>query len=176
MVLLCGLAGPSRGQSLPTGLLPRTHRFAYTAVVPVEGVSQADLVLRARAWAQQVTPAGQFPVSTHGPDTEVVRTTGVCPLAYDWAGNKLLMSALRYTVTISVRKGRYQYEVKDFFFVNPGSDRSPVSETPAETYFNGNFIPYNETAARFNGTMRTCFKEVTTEVLAHLQEGMRKAL
>ena len=167
---LGGLATPVRGQR-PAGLISSTHRFAYQAVVPVVGVSQADLVLRARA--HRVTPAGQLPVLTSGPDTEVVRTTGACPFAYDWGG-KALLSALRYTATISVRAGRYRYELKEFVFLEPGAGRYLVSTTPAETYYNGNFHLYNEIALRFEGTMRTCFTELVNEELARLQADMGK--
>lgn len=172
LVCLGGLSGPVWGQ-LPAGPISRTHRFAYQAVVPVAGVSQADLVLRARAWAQRVAPAGQFPILTSGPDTGVVRTTGVCPFAYDWGG-KALLAELRYTATISVREGRYRYEVKEFVFVEPGAGRYPASTTPVESYYNGNFHPYNEIASRFQVTMRTCFTEIVNEELARLQEGMRR--
>ncbi|UOQ50934.1 hypothetical protein [Hymenobacter cellulosivorans] len=150
-----------------------THRFAYAAVVPVAGVSQADLVLRARAWAQRAASAGQVPVLATGPDTEVVRTTAARPFAYDWGG-KALLCELRYTATISVRAGRYKYELKDFVLVEPGAGRYPDSTTPAETYYNGSFHPYNDRASRFQVTMRTCFTETVNEELARLQEDMRK--
>jgi hypothetical protein len=172
LVLMDGLAGPVRGQPSPARPISRTHHFVYKAVVPVAGVSQADLVLRARAWAQRVTPAGQLPVHTSGPDTEVVRTTGVCPFAYDWAGKTLEMGALRYTATISVRAGRYQYEMKDFVFLEPGAGQSAATSTPAETYYNGNYQPYNAIASRFQNTMRTCFTELVNEELARLQARM----
>ncbi|QJX46229.1 hypothetical protein HMJ29_04450 [Hymenobacter taeanensis] len=166
------MASPACGQARSTGpLYARTHRFVYTAVVPVAGVIQADLVLRAGAWARRVTPAGQLPISTSGPDTEVVKTTGACPFAYEWGGQAVL-GELRYAATISVREGRYRYEVKDFAFVEPGAGRSPASTTPAETYYNGNFKPYTEQASRFQATMRTCFTEIVQEELARLQESM----
>lgn len=174
-LLLVGLGGlaptPVWGQR-PAGLISSTHRFAYQAVVPVANVSQADLVLRARAWAHRVTPAGQIPVLATGPDTEVVRTTAGRPFAYEWGG-KALLCQLRYTATISVRAGRYKYELKDFVFVEPGAGRYPASTTPAETYYNGSFHPYNDIASRFQVTMRTCFTETVNEELARLQEGMR---
>ena len=88
-------------------------RFAQTALVPVAGVSQAALVRRAHDWAQRVAPAGQLPVRTSSPGTETVRTTGECPFAVEWSGT-LVRRALRYTATVSVRDGRYQYELKEF--------------------------------------------------------------
>lgn len=177
MVLLVafgGLASPGRGQTLSTlSLAQAPHRFAYTAVVPVAGVSRADLALRARAWARQVTPASLVPVVTSDADTETIRTTGVCPFAVDWAGNTLLMRSLRYNATISVREGRYKYEVTGFVFLEPSLGRNPVSETPVESYYNGNVKPYREPAFRDLLNMRTCFREIADEVLARLQTSLR---
>lgn len=177
VVLFCGLAVPIWGQTRPVGpLAPKTHRFTYTAVVPVTGVSQVDLVLRARTWAQQVTPAGQSPVITHGPDSSVVRTTGVCPFACDLSdlSGKTFMSKLSYTATISLREGRYQYELTDFFFVSPGVRQLPPVKTPVESFYNRNFKAYNDVGSRYQVNMRTCSTEIADEVLAHLQAGMRQ--
>ena len=170
---LVGLPGAVWGQA-PLGgrQYPLTHRFAYEAVVLVAGVSQADLVLRARAWAQRAARAGQVPVLATGPGTEVVRTTAARPFACDWGG-KALLCELRYTATISVRAGRYKYELKDFVLVEPGAGRYPASAIPAESYYNGSFHPYNAIASRFQVTMRACFTGTVNEELARLQEGMR---
>ena len=173
---LVGLPGAVWGQApLGGSLYPMTHRFAYEAVVPVAGVSQADLVLRARAWTQRAAPAGQVPVLATVPDTEVVRTTAARPFAFGWGG-KALLCELRYTAKISVRAGRYKYELKDFVFVEPGAGRYPASTTPAESYYNGSFHPYNDIASRFQVTMRMCFTETVNEELARLQEGMRNPI
>ena len=174
VVLLCGAAGLSWGQGRPALPLDQRVRFTQTAVVPVAGVSQADLVWRARDWAQRVAPAGQLVVRTNGPDTEMVRATGECPFAADWGGN-LVIRALRYTATISVRDGRYQYELKEFFFMEPDAGRNLVYKVPVETYYNGNNHSYTETASRFQGTMRNCYQELTSEVVAQLQASMRTA-
>ncbi|MCI1186928.1 hypothetical protein MON38_05810 [Hymenobacter sp. DH14] len=174
LMSLGSLANPGLGQTLSTlSLAQAPHRFTYTAVVSVEGASQAELVLRARAWARQVTPATLLPVSTREPDTEVIRTTGVCPFAVDWAGHNLLPRSLRYNATISVREGRYKYEVKDFVFIEPGPGQSST-EIPVESYYNGNVKPIREPAFRDLINMRTCFKEIADEVLARLQQSMRK--
>ena len=178
VVLLCGLAGPSLGQTRPVGPLdPKTHRFIYTAVVPVAGASQADLVLRARAWAEQVTPAGHSPVIIPAPDSAGIITTGVCPFAYDQSdlSGKTLLSKLRYTATISVQEGRYRYKVTDFFFLAPGVRQLPPEKIPAETFFNHRFKPNNEDGSRYQETMRTCFPEIAGEVLARLQAAMRQS-
>jgi hypothetical protein len=174
VVLLGVLAGQSWGQTRPTQPLGPHARLIQTAVVPVVGVSQADLLQRARAWAQQVTPAGQVPVLSSGSDAEVVRTTGVCPFAYarsDQSG-KTNQAVLRYTATLSVRAGRYQYEVTDFVFVTPGAGRYPAAEMPAEAYYNGRITALNEAGTRNQLTLRACFTEITGEVLTHLKDSM----
>ena len=171
-VLLCGVAGPGWGQGRPALPLNQGVRFTQTAVVPVAGVSQADLVRRAHAWAQRVAPAGQLPVRTSSPGTETVRTTGECPFAAEWGGT-LVRRALRYTATVSMRDGRYQYELKEFLFLEPDADRNLVYKTSVETYYNSSHHPYTEIVARHLGAMRTCYQELTDEVLAHLQASMR---
>ncbi|MBF9239199.1 hypothetical protein I2I05_17475 [Hymenobacter sp. BT683] len=173
VALLCGLTVPGWGQVRPPGLLGQQSRLSYQALVPVADVSQAELVLRARAWAQRVAPAGKLPVLMRVTDGEVMRTTGVAPFTYDWGGKTLLPCVMRYTATITVRQGNYHYQVSDFVFLEKTTGPDSISVTPAETYFNGNFKPYREIAARFQTTMRTCFTEITGEVLAHLQESMR---
>ena len=173
------LANPSLGQTLSNLSLAQVpHRFTYTAVVPVEGVSQADLVMRARAWAQQVTPASLVPISTSEPDTEVLQTTGVCPFAYEQANlsGKTFMATLRYNVTLSLRAGRYRYEVTGFVFGFPGSGRYPASEIPVESFFNGNVKPLRAEGFRYSTAMRTCYKELADEVLARLQASMRQPI
>lgn len=167
---LGSLAGPSLAQ------VP--HRFTYTAVVPVAGASQAELLLRARAWARQVTPASLAPVSTSGPDTEVMQTTGMCPFAYAQANpsGKTFMATLRYNATLSLRAGRYKYEVTGFVFGFPGAGRYPASEIPVESFFNDNVKPLHACGFRYNMTMRTCYTEIADEVLARLQEGMRRPI
>ena len=171
---LGSLASPIWGQSQLAVPPPAVHRFAYAAVVPVAGVSQAELVLRAQAWARQITPASLRPVITSGPDTEIIRTTGVCPFAVDWAGHDLLLRSLRYNATIYLREGRYKYEVKDFVFIEPSTGQPSFSEIPVESYYNGNVKPIREPAFRDLINMRTCFKEIADEVLARLQESMRR--
>lgn len=177
LMSLGGLAGPAWGQTrpvVPPG--PAPHRFTYAAVVPVAGVSQAALVLRARAWAQRVTPASLAPVITSDTSTEVIRTTGICPFAYEQENlsGKTLLATLRYNATISLREGRYKYEVTGFVFRFPGSGRYPAAEIPAETFFNSNFKPLRAQGFRYETTMRTCFKEIADEVLARLLESMRQ--
>lgn len=176
MVLLCGPVIPLWGQTQPTGSLdPKTHRFAYAAVVPVVGISQSDLLSRARTWAQQIAPAGQLPMVTHGPDSAVVRTVGICPFACDLSdlSGKTFLSMLSYTATISLHEGRYQCELTDFFFVSPGVRQLPPVKTPVESFFNRNLKAYNDTGLRYQVNMRTCATEIASEVLARLQAGMR---
>lgn len=174
-----GLAVPIQAQTLSNlNLAQAPHRFTYTAVVPVAGASQADLVLRARAWARQVTPASLVPVSTSESDTEVLQTTGLCPFAYEQENlsGKTFMATLRYNATLSLRAGRYKYEVTGFVFQFPGAGRAPTQEVPVESFFNGNAKPLNAAGFRYNMTMRTCYKEIADEVLARLQASMRQPI
>ena len=86
------------------------------------------------------------------------------------------MATLRYNATLSVREGRYKYEVTGFVFGFPGSGRYPAAEVPAESFFNGNVKPLQAAGFRYNTTMRTCYKEIADEVLARLQASMRQRI
>ena len=176
LAILGSLAGSVRGQNQPVLPPPAAHRISYTAVVSVANVSQAELGLRARAWAQQIIPANLVPIIIHESNTEVIRTIGICPFAYEQQSlsGKTFLATLRYNATISLREGRYKYEVTDFVFGHPGEGRYPATEIPVESFYNGNVKPLHATGFRYQMTMRTCFKELADEVLARLQESMRR--
>jgi hypothetical protein len=164
-----------RAQKHPTAspaTLPldeNTHRITYTAVVPVEGTSQQELLARAKVWATGVTTAASPPVVTSEPGTEVVTVSGSQPLTQKM-GLSTVFVPLRFTATISLRAGRYQYRLNDFVIVY-----SEALKQAAE-------LPLIEVPAAGQGTksylrsVRTGFDEAVAAALAKLQETMSKPL
>jgi hypothetical protein len=175
------LAGLAPGQTVkqavavinaPLPLDPNTHRITYTGVVPVEGTKQAELLARAKAWANGVVVATAAPVVTNEQGTDVVTVSGAQPMSFK---QPLSMGAtasllLRFTATISIREGRYQYRLNDFVM-----DYAQALKQAAE-------LPLVEAPAKGQGykpylkNVRTGFDESVAGALAKLQETMSKPL
>ncbi|RZK29856.1 MAG: DUF4468 domain-containing protein [Hymenobacter sp.] len=119
------LAGLAPGQTvkqvaaISNAVLPldeNTHRITYTGVVPVAGTKQAELLARAKVWANGVVVNTTRPVVTNEQGTDVVTVSGSHPMNIKMplsfgVSNALL---LRFTATISIREGRYQYRLTEF--------------------------------------------------------------
>lgn len=149
-----------------------THRITYTGVVPVEGTQQAELLARAKVWANGVVVATAAPVVTNDQGTDVLTVSGAQPMSFKQplslgASASLL---LRFTATISVREGRYQYRFTDFIM-----DYAQALRQPAE-------LPLIEAPAKGQGykpylkNVRTGFDESVAGALAKLKETMSKPL
>lgn len=169
------LAGTTPGQApIPLPVDKVTHHISYRALVPVAGASQADLLARARGWAQEL------PIVSSGKDKEVVLTTsGSQPFAYTFPPveqktkpypQHTYQHILHYTVKLSLREGSYQYEVTDFVFEYPNAR---VRLLPAEAPLL-EAIPLSEQGAIINNTMRTKFKQTATQLLTGLKGAMNK--
>jgi hypothetical protein len=169
LLLVCGQSFAQEPTSLP--LDENTHRITYTGVVPVEGTTQAELLARAKVWANGVVVNTTAPVVTSDQGTEVVAVSGSHPMSI-----KMPMALtrgtllLRFTATISVREGRYQYRLNDFIL-----DVGQALMQPAE-------LPLIEAPAKGAGTkaylksVRTGFDESVAGALAKLQGTMSKPL
>ncbi len=118
-VLAWGLARPAAAQKplVPAPGLPAdslTHRIKFQGVVPVPGVSAAELQARAREWvaltfqdARQVT---QFDDAARG----VLIVRGYTTTWVDWTLKRPEPTApLAFTCRLDFREGRYRYQVFD---------------------------------------------------------------
>lgn len=99
----------------PLPLDPQTQRIAYQGVVPVPGVSQADLYARAEAWINQTyttdksltTNAAAGELVLKGARPVVVRREYGGVLRPSYAG------VVRHTLAVYVKDGRYKYVFTD---------------------------------------------------------------
>ena len=136
-VIMGGLAGPAAGQSplVPVVALPAdsiTQRIKFSGVVPVAGVSAAELQARAREWvaltfqdARQVTQlddAARGVLIVRGYTTTWVDTKVKRPL---------LTQPLGFTCRLDFRDGRYRYEVFDL--AQPVTVSAPEIVNPEHT-------------------------------------------
>ncbi|WP_046245638.1 DUF4468 domain-containing protein [Hymenobacter terrenus] len=135
-------AGNTMGQAAASFPIDKvTRRICYTAVVPAAGVSQVDLRARARAWASSITSADKPAIETNEQDTEVVIVYGVQPFAYTYETAEsttrlprhyTINMVLHYTAKLSLREGRYRYEVTDFVLEHPLAKPPSPTRWPAE--------------------------------------------
>ena len=89
--------------------------LSFTAVVQVEGVSQAELFVRAQAWFATTFKCGKCVMQTADKEAGQVIGRG----AYEYASATFLSSKaisgwVTYTVKVFVKDGRYKYEITDF--------------------------------------------------------------
>jgi hypothetical protein len=178
-ILLIGcLAGSSRGQGRGTtpAAVPidgTTHRILYTAVVPVAGVSRADLLARAQAWAKGKAASNNPIAVTSEPDTEQVVVAGVHSFVEDVNRKP---TPLHYSATIALRDGRYKYEVTNFVLEYPGYGKVPGTMLPVEDYYNGQVTPIGESGAKSIDALRRNFAADATKLIVDLKEAMSQAV
>jgi hypothetical protein len=174
-ILLIGcLAGSSWGQGRGTtpAAVPidgTTHRILYTAVVPVAGVSRADLLARAQAWAKGKATSDKPVVVTSEPDTEQIVVRGVHSFVEDVNRKP---NPLHYVATIALRDGRYKYELTDFVLEYPGYRKDPATMLPVEDYYNGRVTPTGESGAKAMDALRRNFAADAAKLVAGLKEAM----
>ena len=97
----------------PLPLDPQTQRIAYEGVVPVPGVGAADLYARAAAWvAKTYTPADTI---TRQPAQGELLVRGARPTVlyrpFQGVPRPVFAGAVRHTLTIYVKDGRYKYQL-----------------------------------------------------------------
>ena len=180
------VAGPTWGQapaSLPVD--KTTHRISYTGVVPVVGISQADLLARACVWANEMATLDKPLVVTSRQDAEVLVAFNSQPFVYTYATSRkattnlqhyTIKLVLHYTAKVSLREGRYRYEVTDFVFEYPNA-KPPL--TMAKMSAEGELIEafaINEEGARMGTALRTSFDKNVTKLLANLNDVMSKPI
>ena len=174
LVLLVCLAGPTWGQARPNPpVSPATHRITYTADVSVAGTSQADLLLRARAYTQRLGSANKSLLITNKSGAEELRAKSVRPFAYVENGRAHVI-ALHFTTWITVRAGSYTYQLTDFDLVYPVNTQHLTPLLATETFYTGRTKANHESFTEWLVIMRICCDEAFQEVLAQLQEDMSK--
>ncbi|WP_223649964.1 DUF4468 domain-containing protein [Hymenobacter psoromatis] len=107
----------------PLPLDPQTQRITYEGVVPVPGVEEADLYARAAAWvAKTYTPAdtiarqpAQGELLVHGARPAVVYRD------FQGVPRPVYAGAVRHTLTIYVKDGRYKYQLTNLMHTAGGT-------------------------------------------------------
>ena len=171
VLLLAG--GASHAQEL-MGPLPvdaTSRLITYTAVVPTPGVTQADLLARARVWANGVgVPAKPvLVVSEMGTDVLVVAGSQAISATYSVAAERLYFLA-----RVARREGHYQYRFEEHTLESP-TNSGGTTYDPAEKVLLQSVPPRasgNSAATR----QRRAFEEAAGQVAAALQAALTTAL
>ena len=149
-----------------------TQLVTFTAVVQVPGNTQAELLTRARVWANGVTTEGKPPIFTTEQGTDVVVVSGREMLNYDYF-SALNVLPMRYTATLSIREGRYQYRIDNFQLEYPGQ-KLVVVESPELPFLKG--PGDGRGTVKYTIALRSGFEEATTKLQAKLQAILAKPL
>lgn len=167
ILLLCCLSGRAFGQLVAAAPLPldeAMRHITYATSTPVAGVSQAELLARAQAWASHHGLASQPPLLTTTQDADVLVITGVEEILYPHL-EALVRQPLRYTATLSLSEGRYLYSITNFALETTGTSTpryEPAEATLLQT-------PLTKAAATDLYYVRTAFEEATAQLLGTLQ-------
>lgn len=126
-VMFCGAAS---AQDLPID--PESKKITYTEVIQMEGVSQAEIMKRAKSW--MATGLGSTKSSIELDDAENGKLLGkaVLPLSVkNPPMGRFEVGIVTYTVTLLAKDGRYKYVFTDFIHDSGGVD-NVVSSGPLE--------------------------------------------
>jgi hypothetical protein len=149
-----------------------THRITYTGVVQVPGNTQAELLTRARVWATGITTEGKPPVFTTEQGTDIVVVSGREMLNYNYF-SALNVIPVRYTATLSLREGRYQYRIDNFQLEYPGQ-KLVAAESPELPLLNGSGD--GRGTVKYTAALRGGFDDAVRQVQAKLQAILAKPL
>jgi hypothetical protein len=94
---------------------PAAEPLSFSAVVPVEGASQAELFNRAQAWFATTFNCGKCVIQTS--DKEAGQIIGRGLFEYESAtfmSGEAIRGSVSYLVKVFVKEGRYKCEITDF--------------------------------------------------------------
>ena len=143
----------------------------YTAVAPTPGVTQADLLARARVWANGVGVPAKLVlvVSEMGTDVLMVTDSQAISATYSVATERLYFLA-----RVARREGHYQYRFEEYTLENPNNSGETTYD-PAEKLFLQGSLPRassNSMATR----QHKAFEEAAGQVVAALQAALTTSL
>lgn len=165
-LLLLVIAGRSWAQETlpPLPVDAHTGLITYTGVVPTPGVTQANLLTRAKVWANHVSVPTKPPLIVNEMGTDVL----VVAFSQQLPADELLSTTRLYTLAqISLREGRYQYRFEEFTF-----ETSVPSLILAERLLLGDNSAANKSTKKILAHARTQFEQAVVQAAATLRESL----
>jgi len=142
--------------------LPRVAgKVNYTEIITVDSVTTSELFIRARTWYAKTFNSAKDVIQMENGETIVGKA--LLPLNR----NGLHSGSMHYTVTLSVKEGKYRYEFTDFYHTNASN---PGGWGPIEGMFE-NTSTFNRKT--FNGFMLQTDK-VIQSLITSLKESMSR--
>jgi hypothetical protein len=150
-----------------------TNKVSYSEVVPVPGISKDDLYVRGREWFAKTFVSAQAVIQMDDKAAGKIIGKGV---GYGTSSFMLTTSrfTIFYTVSLTVKDGRYRYEITDFYFQNPPSQymRDPP-RIPIDEYAMSS--KYRNKKGEYKNNFKSVVVAVNTEALK-LIEGIKSTL
>lgn len=109
----------------PLPVNPSTGLITYTAVVPTPGIVQANLLARAKVWANRVGVPAKPPLTVNEMGTDVLVVAGTQLLSPNFDVNP---QRLYFLAQVSLREGRYQYRFEELTLETPSTNSFDTAE------------------------------------------------
>lgn len=174
-LLLSG--GPALAQQLAqVPVDATTHQVTYAAVVQAPAITQADLLSRARVWANGVALPGKAPLLLKEQETDVVLVMGSQVLNTAYFNTLTAPRTLYYTATIALRNGRYQYRLTDFVLetADGTTHLQPTIESAESAFLLKN--PPRADGISYGAHVRKTFDEAIAQLTASIQRTLATSL
>ncbi len=156
-----------------------THKVTYQEIVKVDGVNKDELYVRAREWFALTFKSSKDVIQMD--DKAAGKIIGKGSSEGSTKYRMLTMDYwLNYTVSITVKEGRYRYEITDFVIENKPSQYVPsVMPMTAEVFYNtvesnNNFLS-KKNAAQMESMYNTYIDKIES-VGTRLADSLKDAL
>ncbi len=145
-----------------------THRVTYSEVVPARGTSQPELYTRGKLWFAGTFTSAKDVLQVEEKDAGILQGSGWQTI-YTQVMGATAPDKLWYTVKITVKDGRYKYDITD---LRLDSNTSGTGTTPIEAFL---FVEHkNKTLRNITLSRRALIAEATQKLAAGIKAGMSK--
>jgi hypothetical protein len=173
-LLICGRSFAQQLTQVPVDAT--THLVTYVAVVQAPHITQADLLSRARVWANGVAIPGKPPLLLREQETDVVMVIGSQALNTSYFNTSNAPRTLYYTATIALRNGRYQYRLTDFVLETAdGTTHLQPTIASAESTFLAKDPPRAD-GISYGAHVRKTFDEAIGQLTASIRSTLAASL
>ncbi|MBX2969410.1 MAG: DUF4468 domain-containing protein [Cyclobacteriaceae bacterium] len=126
IILLLTVVQISNGQEKLLDILPlQDGVVTYTKVVQVEGVTKDELYLRAKKWFVTTYKSAKDVIQLDDKESGTIVGKGNFRITY-YAREPLI----DHTISISVKDGRFKYEIKDLVYSDKQGDKFAIENFP----------------------------------------------
>lgn len=126
MSMLTAIAFNSNGQDKLMDILPlKEGVVTYTNVLQVDGVNKEELYTRAKKWFVTMYKSANDAIQLDDKENGEIVGKGNFKITY-YARDPII----NHTVTISVKDGRFKYQITDLAYSDKQGDKFPIEAFP----------------------------------------------